>query len=153
MRTPLAFAIAFSMTWGCATHDHQRNLSGYSPPVIITLRSVQVTNDCHIASFEMKNVGDVDMWFDGNKRGDADYFVQRQVSIDGWEGETDDGGDCGMDRGFWRVAAGTSTTFRAYLRPRQQRPVRYRVGVRLYPSEFPTESTPRVIYWSEPISL
>jgi len=84
MRAYLSLAVVISMICGCATRNHGQNVVGYSPPIIIALQSIQVTNTCHVASFEMKNVGDVDLWFTGNKRGEADYFVQRELSIGGW---------------------------------------------------------------------
>src|SRR4051812_49365158 len=102
-----ALGCAVSVICGCATSKERRGHTDYSPPIVFTLQSIQVTNnDCHIVFFEMKNVGDTDMWFTGNGRGEADYYVQRELSIGGWEGDTSDGRTCGMDMGWWRVAAG-----------------------------------------------
>jgi len=152
MRTYLTFGVAISIICGCSTHKTRHDLAGYSPPIVFTLQSILVTNNnCHIALFEMKNVGNMDMWFTGNSRGEADHYVQRERSIGGWEGNTLDW-LCGMDRGWWRLAAGTATNFPVRVWPPQNNLGHFQVGVRLSPSEFPKPSTPNVIYWSEPFS-
>jgi hypothetical protein len=151
MRLYLAFGVLLSIACGCAMHDRGQNSVRYSPPIIITLRGIQVSNDCHIASFEIRNVSEEDMWFPGNRRGCADYCVQRELSIGGWDPEPT-GSDCPMDSAMWRVAAGSSRFFPVYFWSRQQDSVRYRVGVWVYPSESPRPSAPEIVYWSEPIS-
>jgi len=46
------------------------------------LQTIHATNNnSHIALFKMKNVGDSDIWFTGNGRGEADYSLQARGAI------------------------------------------------------------------------
>jgi hypothetical protein len=149
----LALGLVIATACGCASRRESENPGGYSPAIVLTLDSISVTNDnCHIALFRIKNVSDADLWFTGNRRGEADYYVERELSIGGWEGDTSEGRSCGMDMAWCRLAAGASTNLPVPFWPRPEHAGRVRVGVRLSPTEFPTASTPNVIYWSAPLS-
>ena len=152
MRAGLAFTTAVLLSLGCVSQYGERNFVSYSPPVVIRLKSIQANDNNRVASFEMKNVGDLDMWYVGSIRPNRPaYFTVRELSDGGWSGNLDDDGSDSMDAGVRRLAAGTSSVFAVRFRA-SSIPVRYKVGVRFYASEFPTPSLPQPIYWSEPVS-
>src|SRR5882672_8096402 len=66
MRAVLAFISALAVV-GCATEQREQP-HAYSPPVVVTLKSLQHTNDYSVAVFTMKNVSSNPMWFDGEER-------------------------------------------------------------------------------------
>jgi hypothetical protein len=96
MRVYLTLAALLLIVVGCATRYDWQTVMSYPPQITITLESIRNTNDnCHIASFEIRNVGDMDMWFTAD--GSCDHpiwIVQHKMSV-GWDGSTDGGVLCG----------------------------------------------------------
>jgi hypothetical protein len=153
MRPSLLPTFALAAMCGCVAPKTPGDFKGYSPPVVLVLQNIQImTNNCHVALLEMRNVSEGDMWFTGNSRGQPDYCVEREFSIGGWD-DYMGGRFCGNDMGRWRLAAGASTNFPVPIWPEREHRRRYRVGVVSSPFESPKPSTPVVTYWSEPISL
>ena len=107
MRAALAITILITIAVGCATRDSQPKVTAYTPPIILTLQSIQTTNNnCRIAFFQMKNVSDMDMWFIGYGREHPDCVMQEKDSV-GWDGSKDEGMLCGMGLGQHRIESGS----------------------------------------------
>jgi hypothetical protein len=102
-----------------------------------------------MALFELKNVGDSDMWFTGDGCDHPLYIKQYKRSI-GWDGPTEEFGlICGMGLESCKVAAGKSIIIPIPIWPESIQFTPFRVGIRLCEDEFPKMSSPNVFYWSD----
>ena len=134
---------------GCSVPHPQ--ISQYSPPVVINLEQMVVTNEYCLASFELKNITDQRLWFHGfeqqEKTGYPLYVLQYKRLTGGWE-EIDNGWFSGTGIGSCKLLPGSSTHFA--LRTRAGIP--FRVGVRVLFSSRKNPALPEIVYWSDTVT-
>jgi hypothetical protein len=128
---------------GCASHRHEQSYI-YTPPVVITFKSLQHTNNYSFAVFTMSNVSSESMWYDGeDKQHPACCLEYKSISYSG-HSPGGDGlwGDAGLGR--YELTPGQSCEFKV-IREKFSEP--FRVGVWLGQEINPSEVEDS-IYWS-----
>jgi len=154
MRPYAAFLGLIFALIGCATHHEALTATPDSPAIVISLVSIQVTNDRHTALFEMKNVGDTDMWFIGWQRDDPLYSYQQKRLTGGWDqpyGGVVECGNCALDLNRYRLASGTTNLFSMRFWPKPGQSTPFRVGVDFSIHEYGSLSLPTFNYWSDTV--
>jgi hypothetical protein len=85
MRLCVTFVGLILAVVGCVIRHETATTTPDSPAIVISLLSIHATNDCRTALFEMKNVGDEDLWYTGWQRDDPLYSHQYERLTGGWD--------------------------------------------------------------------
>lgn len=142
----ILFAGFLCLSSGCATRPAPE--ASYSKPIVISFRGVQtITNDCYFGKFEIRNLGDLDMWFASDGGCERPYCIRQEQTSWGWDGPIGEEILCGNGLTGCKISPGTSTMVLYRFWPKRQGKGSFRIGIIFTPDGASAERTPHVVYW------